>query len=91
VGNASSIRAFHSSLIPKALVREGQDRQVTPRTGFAALATKSDLESLEHRLTAKMEQLARRLVMWTSTMVLASAALASPLEGSSNKGTQASA
>jgi hypothetical protein len=47
-----------------------------PATGFAALATKSDLESLEHRLTAKMEQLAGRLVMWTSTMVLAAAALA---------------
>jgi hypothetical protein len=78
VGNASSFRAFHSSLIPKALVREGQDCQVTPRTGFAALAPKSDLERLEHRLTAKMEQLARRLVMWTSTMVLASAALAFP-------------
>lgn len=54
-----------------------------PPGGFGNLATKddihvlrADLESLEHRLTAKMEQLARRLVMWTSTMVLASAALA---------------
>jgi hypothetical protein len=37
---------------------------------------RADLESLEHRLTARMEQLARRLVMWTSSMVLASAALA---------------
>ncbi|MGH2656521.1 MAG: hypothetical protein ACRDIZ_07480 [Actinomycetota bacterium] len=37
---------------------------------------RADLESLEHRLTARMEQLARRLVMWTSSMLLASAALA---------------
>jgi hypothetical protein len=37
---------------------------------------RADLESLEHRLTASMEQLARRLAMWTSSMVLASAALA---------------
>ena len=54
-----------------------------PPGGFGSLATKvdihvlrADLESLEHRLTARMEQLARRLVMWTSSMVLASAALA---------------
>lgn len=44
------------------------------------LATKDDLrvglENLEDRLTAKMEQLARRLVMWPSSMVLAAAALA---------------
>ena len=39
------------------------------------LATKRDLEVLGHELTAKMEQLARRLVMWTSTMVLAAGAL----------------
>jgi hypothetical protein len=37
---------------------------------------RADLESLEHRLTSRMEQLARRLVMWTSSMVLAAAALA---------------
>jgi len=47
-----------------------------PPVGFADLSTKKDLENLEHRLTAKMEESARRLVMWTSSMVLASAALA---------------
>ena len=51
-----------------------------PPAGWANLATKKDLESLEenleHRLTAKMEQLARRLIMWTSSMVLAGLALA---------------
>jgi hypothetical protein len=54
-----------------------------PPAGFADLATKddlrlvrSDLESLEHRLTARMERLARTLVVWTSSMVLAAAALA---------------
>jgi hypothetical protein len=54
-----------------------------PPAGFANLATKddvrllrSDLGSLEHRLTAKIERLARTLVVWTSSMVLASAALA---------------
>jgi hypothetical protein len=44
------------------------------------LATKDDLllalESMEHRLTAAMEQMARRVMMWTFSMVLASAALA---------------
>jgi hypothetical protein len=34
------------------------------------------MENLEHRLTATIEQSARRLVVWTSSMVLASAALA---------------
>jgi hypothetical protein len=51
-----------------------------PPGGSSSLVTRevlrADLESLEHRLTARMEQLARRLVMWTSSMVLASAALA---------------
>jgi hypothetical protein len=51
-----------------------------PPGGSSNLVTRevlrADLESLEHRLTARMEQLARRLVMWTSSMVLASAALA---------------
>jgi sorbitol-specific phosphotransferase system component IIBC len=34
------------------------------------------MESVEHRLTAKIEQSARRLVMWTSSMVVAAVALA---------------
>lgn len=36
----------------------------------------SRMDSLEHRLTAKMERLGRTLVVWTSSMVLATAALA---------------
>jgi len=36
----------------------------------------SRMESLEQSLTASSERLARRLVMWTASMVLASAALA---------------
>jgi hypothetical protein len=58
-----------------------------PPTGFADLATGDDvlalrselvarIDGIEHRLTATMEQLARRLVMWTSSMVLAASALA---------------
>ena len=54
-----------------------------PPTGFSDVATKddlrvlrSDLESLEHRLTARIERSARQLVIWTSSMVLASAARA---------------
>jgi hypothetical protein len=58
-----------------------------PPVGFADLATKSDLaqleerlsvrmESLEHRLNAQMDKLARQLVMWTSGMVLATGGLA---------------
>jgi hypothetical protein len=47
-----------------------------PPVGLADLSTKKDLENLEHRLTAKVEESARRLVMWTSSMVVALAALA---------------
>jgi hypothetical protein len=58
-----------------------------PPVGFADLVTKDDLrlglDSLEQRLTAQveglraqMESLARRIIMWTSSMVLAAAALA---------------
>jgi hypothetical protein len=36
----------------------------------------AQMESLRHELTAKIEQAARRLVMWTSSMVLAGLALA---------------
>lgn len=65
-----------------------------PPAGFADLATRKDLDSLEGRLSAQMEilkqefkgevkslkaeteSLARRLIMWTSSMVLAAAAMA---------------
>jgi hypothetical protein len=51
-----------------------------PPAGLANLATKDDLRNeiaaLRNELVAKIEQSARRLVMWTSSMVLASAALA---------------
>jgi hypothetical protein len=51
-----------------------------PPSGYAQLATKDDLvgglEGLEHKLRAEMESLARRVIMWTSSMVLAAAALA---------------
>ena len=47
-----------------------------PPAGLADLATKADLAALEHRLTAQIERAGRRLVMWTSSMVLAGAALA---------------
>jgi hypothetical protein len=47
-----------------------------PPAGYADLATKDDLARLGDQLRAEMERLARRLIMWTSSMVLASAALA---------------
>ena len=47
-----------------------------PPTGWGDVATKHDLGALKDELTATMEQLARRLVMWTSSMVLAAGALA---------------
>jgi hypothetical protein len=58
-----------------------------PPAGFADLVTKDDLrlglDSLDPRLTAQveglraqMESLARRIIMWTSSMVLLAAALA---------------
>jgi hypothetical protein len=40
------------------------------------VATKQDLEVLRHQLHADMERLARRIIMWTSSMVLATGALA---------------
>jgi hypothetical protein len=57
-----------------------------PPAGFSDLVTKDDLrlglDSLEQRLKAEIqglradtESLARRLIMWTSSMVLAAAAL----------------
>ena len=54
-----------------------------PPAGLADLATRQHLEALKIEvksdiasLRAEMERLARRLIMWTSSMVLASAALA---------------
>jgi hypothetical protein len=54
-----------------------------PPAGLSDLATKadlllvkSDLAALRADLTARIERAGRRLVMWTSSMVLASAALA---------------
>jgi S-adenosylmethionine:diacylglycerol 3-amino-3-carboxypropyl transferase len=47
-----------------------------PPASYGELATKADLASLGNQLRAEMERLARRLIMWTSSMVLAAAALA---------------
>jgi hypothetical protein len=51
-----------------------------PPAGAAELVTKQDLttalDQLEFKLIAKMEQLARRLVMGTTSVVLAGIALA---------------
>jgi hypothetical protein len=51
-----------------------------PPAGYGDLATKDDLraaiDSLRQELRADMEGLARRVIMWTSSMVLAAAALA---------------
>jgi hypothetical protein len=51
-----------------------------PPSGYGQLVTKDDLNgglgSLKGELRAEMERLARRLIMWTSSMVLAAAALA---------------
>ncbi|MGH2662781.1 MAG: hypothetical protein ACRDH8_08215 [Actinomycetota bacterium] len=54
-----------------------------PPAGLASLATKDDvrvlrseLGAVRSELSAKIEQSARRLVMWTSTMVLMTGALA---------------
>jgi hypothetical protein len=50
-----------------------------PPGGYGELVTKADLDggldSLGNQLRAEMERLARRLIMWTSSMVLAAAAL----------------
>jgi hypothetical protein len=51
-----------------------------PPTGYSELATKHDLrsglEGLRHDLHADMERLTRRLIMWTSSMILATGGLA---------------
>jgi hypothetical protein len=43
--------------------------------GYLAV-TRAEMVAIEERLTARIEQMGRRIVMWTSSMVLASAALA---------------
>jgi hypothetical protein len=40
------------------------------------VATKADLAAMGNELRAELERLGRRLVMWTSSMVLATGALA---------------
>jgi hypothetical protein len=40
------------------------------------VALRAEMVALEERLTARIEQMGRRIVTWTSSMVLAGAALA---------------
>jgi hypothetical protein len=47
-----------------------------PPTTYGELATKEDLARLGDQLRAEMERMARRLIMWTSSMVLAAGGLA---------------
>jgi hypothetical protein len=48
---------------------------LVPPVGWADVATKRDLDHLETRIKADMERLARRLVMWTSSMVMVAVGL----------------
>jgi hypothetical protein len=54
--------------------------ELLPPTGWGDVATKQDMheqiEALRRELHGDMESLARRVIMWTSSMVLATAALA---------------
>lgn len=50
--------------------------ELLPPSGWGDVARKQDLEALRHELLAEMERLARRQVMWTSSIMLALAALA---------------
>ena len=54
--------------------------ELLPPTGWGDVATKQDMhqqiEALRRDLRGDMESLARRVIMWTSSMVLATAALA---------------
>jgi hypothetical protein len=51
-----------------------------PPSGYRDLATREDLrlglEGLKYELRADMEKLTRRLIMWTSSMILATGGLA---------------
>jgi hypothetical protein len=51
-----------------------------PPSGYGDLATREDLrlglEGLKYELRADMERLTRRLIMWTSSMILATGGLA---------------
>jgi hypothetical protein len=47
-----------------------------PPATYGELATKDDLARLADQLRAEIERMARRLIMWTSSMVLATGALA---------------
>jgi broad-specificity NMP kinase len=53
---------------------------LSPPVRWADVATKQDLlqevQALRNELHADMERLARRVIMWTSTMMVALAALA---------------
>ena len=48
---------------------------LVPPVGWADVATKRDLDHLETSIKADMERLARRLVMWTSSMVMVAVGL----------------
>jgi hypothetical protein len=54
--------------------------ELLPPSGWGDVATKQDMhqqvEALRRDLRADMESLARRIIMWTSSTVLATAALA---------------
>lgn len=54
--------------------------ELLPQSGWGDVATKQDMhqqiEALRRELRGDMESLARRVILWTSSMVLATAALA---------------
>jgi hypothetical protein len=50
--------------------------ELLPPSGWGDLATKRDIEALRLELHADMDRLARRMVTWTSSMILAGLGLA---------------